>query len=338
LDIGVDKKPDFSKMDMACLEISKYLKSGQTVIVETTVPVGTLRNRIAPLLESISGLIAGKDFHLAFSPERVSSGTMKMGFSTYPKLVGGLTFPCAENAARLYRQGFKFHSNPLIKREVGVWIMGSTEAAEFAKLAETTYRDVNLALANTFALASMKHGIDYLEVVEACNSQPFSQLHNPGIAIGGHCIPVYPHLFLESNDGLGLIESARSINDAMPSRMVALAQGVSEARAGSKALIIGLCYRTGVRESAHSGAFQLRDALSAIGLEVELVDELFHDDEIEAMGFVPRSPESIFEHVFINSGDEGFVESVVSQMPDTTLVVDGRRTLKSKSNQVRITL
>jgi nucleotide sugar dehydrogenase len=216
--------------------------------------------------------------------------------------------------------------------------MGSTEAAEFAKLAETTYRDVNLALANTFALASMKHGIDYLEVVEACNSQPFSQLHNPGIAIGGHCIPVYPHLFLESNDGLGLIESARSINDAMPSRMVELAQSVSEARAGSKALIIGLCYRTGVRESAHSGAFQLRDALSAIGLEVELVDELFHDDEIEAMGFVPRRTESVFEHVFINSGDEGFVESVVSQMPDTTLVVDGRRTLKSKSNQVRLTL
>ena len=338
LDIDSEGKPDFRTLDSAATAVSKFLRAGQTVIFETTIPVGTTRNRLGPLLEAGSGLQAGKDFHLAFSPERVSSGTMKMGFAQYPKLVGGVNKESTERAAQIYSQGFRFMQNPSISREIGVWEMGSSEAAEFSKLAETTYRDVNLALANTFALASMKHGVDYMEVVEACNSQPFSHLHSPGIAIGGHCIPVYPHLFLSSNDGLGLVESARSVNDSVPNRMVIESQRVSPTKPGSKALVIGLCYRTGVRESAHSGAFQLRDSLLAAGIAVTLTDDLFSEKELTEHGFDPMVSGEFYDYVFINSGEESFVRQVIENIPGEPLVVDGRRTLtvNPPANYIRL--
>jgi len=338
LDIELDNRPNFGKLDRAATEIGENLKLGQTVVVETTVPVGTTRNRLGPLLEAGSGLKVGTDFYLAFSPERVSSGTMKMGFAKYPKLVGGVTKESTLRAAQLYSEGFKFEQNPTISREIGVWEMGSSEAAEFSKLAETTYRDVNLALANTFALASMKHGIDYMEVVEACNSQPFSHLHSPGIAIGGHCIPVYPHLFLSSNDGLGLVESARMVNDSVPFRMVIESQKISPSKPGSKALIIGLCYRTGVRESAHSGAFQLKDSLLAAGITVALTDDLFSEKEQTEHGFDLMVPGESYDYVFINAGEESFVRQVIDEIPGEPLVVDGRRTLTDSppANYIRL--
>jgi nucleotide sugar dehydrogenase len=328
LDIDLANKPDFAKLDSATSEIGKVLKVGQTVVVETTVPVGTTRERLTPLLEKNSGLKAGVDFCVAFSPERVSSGSMKQGFARYPKLIGGITKECAV-AAVLYKEGFNFEQNPALNREVGVWVMGSSEAAEFAKLAETTYRDVNLALANTFAMASMRHGIDYLEIVEACNSQPFSHLHTPGISIGGHCIPVYPHLFLESNDGMGLIEMARKVNESMPERMVQVSQAHSPSPAGSNALIIGLAYRTGVRESAHSGAFQIKESLEKIHVVTHLADELFSDEEILKEGFLLLPNLQKIDLVFINSGDESYIRQLLDTIGGTPLIVDGRRTLTS---------
>jgi nucleotide sugar dehydrogenase len=329
LDLDDSNGPDFSKIDAASNEIAKYIKGGQTIIVETTLPVGTTSSRIGPILEKVSGLSAGVDFYLAFSPERVSSGSMKMGFGKYPKLVGGVNKDSTTRAAALYERGFTFEQNPNLTRAVGVWQLESSEAAEFAKLAETTYRDVNIALANTFALASMKHGFDYLSIVEACNSQPFSHLHKPGISVGGHCIPVYPHLFLYSNDGLGLIESARRVNDVIPELMVEASQSFSKSPVGSKALVVGLCYRTGVRESAHSGAFQLKVSLERIGLEVELVDELFSDEAIVSLGFKPMELGSGFDIVFINSGSESYVREILAQVDEKSLIVDGRRTLET---------
>jgi UDP-N-acetyl-D-mannosaminuronate dehydrogenase len=173
----------------------------------------------------------------------------------------------------------------------------------------------------------MKHGVDYMEVVEACNSQPFSHLHSPGIAIGGHCIPVYPHLFLSSNDGLGLVESARTVNDSVPNRMVIESQKISPSKPGSKALIIGLCYRTGVRESAHSGALQLRDSLLEAGLAVSITDDLFSEEDLASHGFDLMVQGDSYDYVFINAGEEGFVRKVIKSIAGEPLVVDGRRTL-----------
>lgn len=327
LDVDEQKKPDFSKIDMAVKELSKSLKKGQTVILETTVPIGTTRNRVGAALQASSSLEAGVDFHLAFSPERVSSGRMKFGFSNYPKLVGGLTEACSKSAAELYGAGFRFADAQVGQRGSGVWNMQSLEAAEFAKLAETTYRDVNLALANTFALICLEEEIDYMAIVEACNSQPYSQLHSPGIAVGGHCIPVYPHLMLHSHSGLSLIEAARAVNDNMPRVMVGKAIDLESPTSNSRSLIVGLSYRTGVKESAHSGAFQLRDALVRVGVEVELVDEMYTAEEVEARGFSPLKDHGAFNYVFINSGTEDFIHNTLATLKGDPLIVDGRRSL-----------
>jgi nucleotide sugar dehydrogenase len=338
LDLDAIGSPNFVNLDSAILELARCLKPGQTVIIETTLPVGTTRSRVGRVLEEKTGLVAGEEFFLAFSPERVSSGTMKSGFADYPKLVGGLTAVCAQKAESLYSAGFSFNQNPALNREVGVWIMESLEAAEFAKLAETTYRDVNLALANTFALACLDQKIDYFAVVEACNSQPFSHLHNPGISVGGHCIPVYPHLYLSTNDGMGLVEAARAVNDKVPAKMVALAANRGAAEPNSKSLVIGLGYRSGVRESAHSGAYSLRDALEARGVNVELSDELFTADEVASHGFAPKVGSSKYSSVFINSGSPKFVIDTLKECGDDALIVDGRRTLGANTplNYIRL--
>jgi nucleotide sugar dehydrogenase len=338
LDLDPAGNPDFTKIDSAVSDLARCLKPGQTVIVETTVPVGTTRSRVGRVLEERTGLIAGQEFFLAFSPERVSSGSMKRGFAEYPKLVGGLTDTCTLKAKALYTAGFSFVQNPNLAREVGVWDMESIEATEFAKLAETTYRDVNLALANTFALACLEKNIDYFGVIEACNSQPFSHLHKPGISVGGHCIPVYPHLYLSTNDGMGLVEAAREVNERVPAKMVALAAKQGSAESSSTSLIIGLGYRSGVKESAHSGAYNLQEALEARGVNVELADELFTADEVASRGFTPKSRRSKYSSIFINSGSPDYVVGILKQCGGDALIIDGRRTLEANThlNYIRL--
>ena len=183
-----------------------------TVSVETTVPVGTTRARIAPALERHSGLRAEEDFFCVFSPERVFSGRVFRDLETYPKLVGGLSEAGEERAAALY--------GAFLGAEV--WRLGSAEAAELTKLAETTYRDVNIAFANELARFADAAGVDVERVIEAANSQPFSHIHRPGVAVGGHCIPVYPRFYLAGDPSARLPAAARTVNEAMPAYAVDL--------------------------------------------------------------------------------------------------------------------
>ena len=191
-----DGRPDFGWMDTASHDIGKHLTPDTLVVYETTLPVGTTRTRWKPLLEAESGLSEGHDFHLVFSPERVLTGRVFADLRKYPKLVGALSAEGAAAAQDFYEQVLTFDERPDLARGNGVWDLGSAEAAEMAKLAETTYRDVNIGLANQFALFAEKAGIDVHRVIEASNSQPYSHIHQPGIAVGGHCIPVYPRLYL----------------------------------------------------------------------------------------------------------------------------------------------
>ncbi|MEA2273727.1 MAG: hypothetical protein QOI98_2435, partial [Solirubrobacteraceae bacterium] len=181
-----DGRPDWRALDAAIDAIGAGLRPGTTVTLETTVPVGTTRGRVAPRLEELSGLVAERDFHVAFSPERVYSGRVLADLGSYPKLVGGLSEAGEERAAELYAA--------FLPAEVRR--MGSAEAAEMTKLVEATYRDVNIALANEFARFADHAGIDVAKVIEAANSQPFSHVHSPGVAVGGHCTPVYPRFYL----------------------------------------------------------------------------------------------------------------------------------------------
>ncbi len=189
------------------------------------MPVGITRGRWKPLLERTSGLVEGLDFHLAFSPERVLTGRIFADLRKYPKLVGGLSEEGAKRAVAFYEDVLEFDERPDLERGNGVWDLGSAEAAEMAKLAETTYRDVNIGLANQFAKFAGANGIDIYQVIEASNSQPYSHIHQPGIAVGGHCIPVYPRLYLWNDPNATIVRSARETNAGMPAYCVAARQG-----------------------------------------------------------------------------------------------------------------
>src|SRR5690606_31775712 len=161
---------------------------GTLVSYETTLPVGTTRDRWAPMLEAGSGLTVGEDFHLVFSPERVLTGRVFSDLRRYPKLVGGVDAASTAAGTAFYEAVLDFDEREDLPRPNGVWDLGSSEASEMAKLAETTYRDVNIGLANQFARFADLHGLDVMKVIESCNSQPYSHIHRPGIAVGGHCI------------------------------------------------------------------------------------------------------------------------------------------------------
>ena len=169
----VTAEPDFGWMDSATTALATHLSPGALVLFETTLPVGVTRGRWKPLIESVSGLVEGVDFHLVFSPERVLTGRVFEDLRRYPKLIGALSADGARRAKDFYEAVLTFDDRDDLARENGVWDLGSAEAAEMAKLAETVYRDVNIGLANQFGAFAEKVGIDIYTVIDACNSQPF---------------------------------------------------------------------------------------------------------------------------------------------------------------------
>ena len=274
--VGDDGTPDWRAFDGAVDDVARGVQAGTTVVVETTVPVGTTRNRVAPRMP--------EGVHVAFSPERVSSGRVLRDLAVYPKLVGGLDAEGEARAVDLYRQFIT---------EAEVWPMGSAEAAELTKLAETTYRDVNIAFANELARHADDLGLDVQRIVEAANSQPYSHIHRPGVAVGGHCIPVYPRFYLAGAPAARLPAVAREVNEAMPSYAVELLADMLGGLDGTRVLILGVAYRGGVKETAFSGAFPLRDALLSRGAQVVAADPLYDDAELRALGFEPWDGEPV---------------------------------------------
>ena len=202
--VDADAQPDWRALDAVLADVGAGLRPGTTVAVETTVPVGTTRSRVAPALARHSGLRVEDEFFCVYSPERVYSGRVFRDLASYPKILGGLSAAGEARGVELYRTFL----------EAEVWPMGSAEAAELTKLAETTYRDVNIALANEFARFADRTGIDLDRVIAAANSQPFSHIHRPGVAVGGHCIPVYPRFYLDADQDARLPGTAREINQA----------------------------------------------------------------------------------------------------------------------------
>lgn len=285
----VDEKgiPDFRSMDAATEAIGRGLQPGSLVSYETTLPVGTTRQRFAPLLEKHSGLVAGRDFHLAFSPERVLTGRVFADLRRYPKLVGGLTAECGRAAKTFYESVLDFDERTDLPKANGVWDLGSCEASEMAKLAETTYRDVNIGLANQFAKFASKSGIDIFKVIEACNSQPYSHIHQPGIAVGGHCIPIYPQMYLWNDPEASIVRAAREANWSMPSHAVDLLEHAHGALEGQRVVVLGASYRGGVKETAFSGVFPVVAELQRRGAKVLVHDPMYSDEELKVLGFVP---------------------------------------------------
>lgn len=313
-----DAQPDFSILDTVLADIGRGLQPGTVVSIETTLPVGTTRSRVSPALADLSTLVPEEGFYAVHSPERVYSGRIFRDLETYPKLVGGLSDEGERRAAELYGSFLGAE----IRR------MGSAEAAELTKLAETTYRDVNIALANEFARFADRHGIDVHAVIDAANSQPFSHLHRPGVAVGGHCIPVYPRFYLGGDPSARLPAVARAINESMPAYAVEMLAdeldgGLDGGLDGARVLILGVTYRGGVKEAAFSGAFGLSEELVARGATPVATDPLYDTEELRSLGFEPWEGEEVIGAVLQADHPEYAALSPVA-LPGLRVLVDGR--------------
>jgi len=316
--------PDWGWMDAATKAIAAGLKPGTLVSYETTLPVGTTRDRWLPMLEEGSGLKAGEDFSLAFSPERVLTGRVFADLRRYPKLVGGVDEASAEAAIEFYTSILDFDDRPDLPRPNGVWDLGSSEASELAKLAETTYRDVNIGLANQFARYADTIDIDILKVIEASNSQPYSHIHQPGIAVGGHCIPIYPRIYLWNDPTATVVRAAREANAAMPDYAVDLLAAAYGDLTGVGVLVLGASYRGGVKETAFSGVFDTVKALKDRGATAYVSDPMYTPEEIEHLGLVPHRGEETLAAV-IQADHAEYANLVEGDLPGVTVLVDGRR-------------
>ena len=322
--------PDFGWMDAATEKIGAGLKPGTLVSYETTLPVGTTRNRFAKALEKASGLTAGKDFKLIFSPERVLTGRVFADLRKYPKLVGGIDSASTAAGIKFYEAVLDFDDRPDLPQKNGVWNLGSCEASEMAKLAETTYRDVNIALANQFALFAEGANIDIAKVIAASNSQPYSHIHQPGIAVGGHCIPIYPRFYLWNDPKATVVAAARAANAAMPEHAVNLLEEEIGNLSGKNVAVLGISYRGGVKESAFSGVFPTVAALVAKGAKVFVHDPMYTDAEITALGFSPYKIGGAVEGMMLQADHAEYKKLTAADFPGVKAVVDGRRALDAK--------
>jgi nucleotide sugar dehydrogenase len=254
----------------------------------------------------------------------VLTGRVFADLARYPKIVGGVTPECGRAATAFYEEVLDFDDRPDLGRPNGVWDLGSAEAAEMTKLAETTYRDVNIALANQFARFAGQEGIDIYQVIEAANSQPYSHLHNPGIAVGGHCIPVYPRMYLWNDPEATVVRSARSANEAMPAHAVSLLAAEHGNLAGVRVVVLGASYRGGVKETAFSGVFPTVEALAAAGATPLVHDPMFSDQELRHLGFTPYHYGEPADAAIVQADHPEYRDLAPDRLPGVQTLVDGR--------------
>jgi UDP-N-acetyl-D-mannosaminuronic acid dehydrogenase len=275
--IDSDNNADFKYIDQAFENIAKGLKKEDIVVLETSVPVGTTEARIKDILEK-SGLKAGEDFYLAYSPERIMTGYSISRFTEFPKVIGGINRLSGEKAFEIYK---KFTKQPQL--------VSNTRAAEMIKLSEGVYRDVNIALANQLFRVCEEYGLSFTEVREYANN-PFVHIHKAGVGVGGHCIPVYPWFIIKDMEAKGekeavaLIRHSREINNQMAvywkDRILRMMKDVKN----KKILVYGLTYRPKVKDTIYSRAIALYKELEKAGADVFAYDDLLDESEIKKLG------------------------------------------------------
>jgi UDP-N-acetyl-D-glucosamine dehydrogenase len=319
--VDEERQIDFRPIDAATRDIARGLQPGTLVVYETTLPVGTTRDRFGPMLAEGSGLALDRDFFLAFSPERVLVGRVLLDLRRYPKIVGGTSDESTRRAVAFY--------SAVLDHGTEVRAVTNAETAEMTKLAETTYRDVNIALANEYARYAARRGIDVGEVIDSANSQPYSHIHQPGVGVGGHCIPVYPHFLFNDDPELRIPPLARAINEGMGGYAVDLARARIGPLDGVPVLVLGIAYRADVREDAFSSAFRLRDDLMAAGARVLGHDPYFDADHLRGLGFEPWDPAQPHEArvAVLQAGHEAYHSLDPRAIPGLELLIDGRNAL-----------
>ncbi len=280
-----EREIDYSVLASASADIGAGIKPGTLVVYETTVSVGGTRRNLIPILEEQSGLKAGDEFLVAYSPERVKANLVLSRLESTPKVIGGLNPRSNTRAAELYS---KYLRAPVDD-------VGSLEAAESAKLLGMLYRDVNIALANELAAFCELAGVDFGRIRSAANSDGEANLLLPGLGVGGHCTPVYPYFLTRESRRLGMTqrisEAAREINDGQPARQLERLAAYWRPLQGQRVHIQGLGFRPGVKVDTLSPAYELRDQLADRGAVVTIEDPFYSDDELRHSGFEPGTVE-----------------------------------------------
>jgi UDP-N-acetyl-D-glucosamine dehydrogenase len=316
------REPDLRILVSAVEQIATRLQPGHLVVLESTTYPGTTREQVLPILERVSGLKAGQDFHLAFSPERVDPGREDWTTRNVTKVVGGVDEASTDAAAALYASAIDT-----------VYPVSSPEAAELTKLLENIFRSVNIALVNELAQMCERMGIDVWEVVEAAATKPFGFMSfQPGPGLGGHCIPIDPFYLTWKAREFGFytefIELAGKVNESMPyfCRSV-VSQALNHARqrslSGSKILVLGVSYKPGIADTRESPALKLIALLEKAGAEVS-----YHDPHVPSfaengltMSSSPLEPGAYDCVVVVTDHKEIDYEALVE---DSQLVVDLR--------------
>jgi UDP-N-acetyl-D-glucosamine dehydrogenase len=311
------REPDLSYLVEAATQLSRVLHEGRLVVLESTTYPGTTRERLLPILEE-SGLAGGREFNLAYSPERIDPGRTDHTLRTTPKVVGGLTDACRRRAAELYR---------LICDEVVE--VSSPEIAELSKLLENVFRSVNIALVNELAQLCDRMGIDVWEVVDAAATKPFGFMRfDPGPGMGGHCLPVDPFYLAfkarEHDFYTEFIELAGKLNQAQPKFCVDKVEralnDVAKPVRGSRVLLLGVAYKAGVGDLREAPALKIIAGLRELGAEIS-----YHDPH------VPELPELGLSSTPLDEGlDEADLVCIVTAHPEVDyegVVRDARRVL-----------
>lgn len=325
------REPDLSAVLGGAESLAQRLRPGQLVVLESTTYPGTTREQLAPALER-SGLRAGRDFHLAFSPERVDPGRTDWTTQTTPKVVGGLTPACTERAVALYSEAVET-----------VVPVASPEVAEMTKLLENIFRGVNIALVNELAVLCDRMDVDIWEVIDAAATKPFGFMpFRPGPGLGGHCIPIDPFYLTwkarEYDFHTEFIELAGKVNSQMPHFCVEkIMRALNSKRKplnGSRILVMGVAYKANVNDTRESPALRVIALLEAEGAAVEYSDP--HVPELPRQGLrgVDLDPDKLsdYDAVVVVTAHDGIDWQMVADR--SSLVVDLRNVVPAVDGRV----
>jgi UDP-N-acetyl-D-glucosamine dehydrogenase len=327
--LSKQRDPDVSYIVSAATEVARHLHKGQLVILESTTYPGTTDELVLPMLAE-SGLQVGRDFFLAFSPERVDPGNDKFTTRNIPKVVGGVTAACTKAAVQLYRQ-----------RLENVVPVSSTQVAEMVKLLENTFRSVNIGLVNEMALMCSRLKIDVWEVIRAAATKPFGFMpFYPGPGLGGHCIPIDPFYLSWKARASGFearfIELAGYVNGHMPDHVVDLVGEALNRRGqsfrGSRVLVVGVAYKSDIDDVRESPSLDIMEKLRERGTRIEYTDPFVPSIQFAGgtMTSVPFTPAQIrrFDCVVIATAHKAFDYAML--LRSSKSVVDTRNALAGK--------
>lgn len=262
------QRADLRMVEAATEDVAATLTPGSTVILESTVPPGTTAETVSPILES-SGLVAGEDFGLVFSPETVLPGNILQELRSNDRIVGGIDDASTVAGTHLYES---FTDGEIHETDA--------TTAEMAKLSQNTFRDVNIAYANELAMIARENGVDSGELVELANTHPRVTVHRPGPGVGGHCIPIDPWFLIEDTAHAAIIDTARRVNDSMAAYVLAMLRGRLGSLQGRTIGVLGLAYKGNVSDTRESPGLRVVERLRDDGATPMVNDPHVSDSEM----------------------------------------------------------